>query len=121
MKNRIPMLSFALTFALTLALGCSSAAIETRGTAADAGSAAPEVAPGSGVLRPGFDAKTLAPEPEVASAAPLASSYTCPHHPEVVSDKPGVCPKCKMDLVPTTPAPGGKDPDGHDGHGHEGH
>lgn len=26
--------------------------------------------------------------------------YTCPMHPEVVSDKPGICPKCKMDLVP---------------------
>jgi Cu+-exporting ATPase len=25
--------------------------------------------------------------------------YTCPMHPEVVSDKPGKCPKCKMDLV----------------------
>ncbi|MBC7485866.1 MAG: hypothetical protein H7282_03855 [Cytophagaceae bacterium] len=25
--------------------------------------------------------------------------YTCPMHPEVVSDKPGSCPKCKMDLV----------------------
>lgn len=25
--------------------------------------------------------------------------YTCPMHPEVVSETPGVCPKCKMDLV----------------------
>jgi hypothetical protein len=26
--------------------------------------------------------------------------YTCPMHPEVVSETPGICPKCKMDLVP---------------------
>jgi len=25
--------------------------------------------------------------------------YTCPMHPEVISDKPGQCPKCGMDLV----------------------
>ena len=24
--------------------------------------------------------------------------YTCPVHPEETSDKPGKCPKCKMDL-----------------------
>jgi len=26
--------------------------------------------------------------------------YTCPMHPEVISDKPGSCPKCGMNLVP---------------------
>jgi len=29
-----------------------------------------------------------------------AMVYTCPMHPEVVSDKPGTCPKCGMDLEP---------------------
>ncbi len=29
-------------------------------------------------------------------------SYTCPMHPEVVQDKPGLCPECGMNLVPTT-------------------
>ena len=25
--------------------------------------------------------------------------YTCPMHPEIISDKLGKCPKCGMDLV----------------------
>ena len=29
--------------------------------------------------------------------------YTCPMHPEVISDKPGPCPKCGMALEPTVP------------------
>ena len=28
-----------------------------------------------------------------------AVTYTCPMHPDVISDKPGKCPKCKMNLV----------------------
>src|SRR5262249_20800645 len=28
--------------------------------------------------------------------------YTCPMHPEVVSDRPGSCPKCGMALEPST-------------------
>jgi hypothetical protein len=29
-----------------------------------------------------------------------AGKYVCPMHAEVVSDKPGRCPTCGMDLVP---------------------
>ena len=32
-------------------------------------------------------------------------SYTCPMHPEVISDKPGNCPKCGMTLEPMIPTP----------------
>jgi hypothetical protein len=31
--------------------------------------------------------------------APAAAAYSCPMHPEVTSDKPGVCPKCNMKLT----------------------
>jgi len=29
--------------------------------------------------------------------------YTCPMHPDVISDKPGNCPKCEMELVKKGP------------------
>ena len=32
-----------------------------------------------------------------------ADKYTCPMHPEVLSDKPGSCPKCGMALEPVRP------------------
>ena len=38
-----------------------------------------------------------------AAGAPGAR-YTCPMHPEVVSDAPGACPKCGMALEPVMPA-----------------
>ena len=31
---------------------------------------------------------------------PAGESYSCPMHPEVVQDKPGMCPECGMSLVP---------------------
>src|SRR5690242_19443198 len=31
--------------------------------------------------------------------AEQADTYTCPMHPTVISDKPGACPVCGMDLV----------------------
>jgi len=36
-----------------------------------------------------------------SAGQPVAKQlYTCPMHPDVISDKPGKCPKCEMDLVP---------------------
>ena len=36
---------------------------------------------------------------KVNTAAQSESAYTCPMHSEVISDKPGKCPKCGMELV----------------------
>jgi Cu+-exporting ATPase len=74
---------------------------------------------------------TLALNEGPASPATAPAVYTCPHHPEVVSNQPGDCPKCGMALTPepatqpsTEPAKA-QDHSGHQGHsaheGHEGH
>lgn len=62
-----------------------------------------------------------------APALAVRVEYTCPMHPEVVSDEPGNCPKCGMTLVPRETAAGGhavhQPPEsmpamsGHSGHG----
>jgi len=38
-------------------------------------------------------------EAEKTDQISTSGQYTCPMHPEVVSDKPGTCSKCGMDLV----------------------
>jgi len=42
-----------------------------------------------------------------ASVTPVADhggDYTCPMHPEIVQDHPGICPKCGMALEPMQPS-----------------
>jgi FtsP/CotA-like multicopper oxidase with cupredoxin domain len=52
--------------------------------------------------------KTLAFVAEMDFEEPTATgsvSYSCPMHPDVVSDEPGKCPKCGMKLMPSEPSP----------------
>ncbi len=50
------------------------------------------------------------------SAAPPGAKFTCPMHPEILSDQAGLCPKCGMALEPaqisaSTEEPGAEDKD----------
>ena len=47
---------------------------------------------------PARDAVDASSAPASTPAA-VGDMYSCPMHPEVVSDHPGKCPKCGMDLV----------------------
>ena len=57
---------------------------------------------GQGNLRDGDPIRIVqGPTPGApAPQAPIRAGYRCPMHPEMVSDRPGQCPKCGMDYVP---------------------
>jgi P-type Cu+ transporter len=46
----------------------------------------------------------LAPEAAPQPGAASPGGYTCPMHPEVIRDHPGICPKCGMALEPMAPS-----------------
>ena len=52
------------------------------------------------VLATGFFSSCKNKEETEVMAAEKKLTYTCPMHPQIISEKPGTCPVCGMDLVP---------------------
>jgi Cu+-exporting ATPase len=50
------------------------------------------------------DASAAAHIEHVEGIVPIGTRYTCPMHPEIVRDAPGVCPICGMALEPMLPS-----------------
>lgn len=44
------------------------------------------------------DSSAVTTSVDTATAPATAAQYTCPMHPDVLSDKPGQCPQCGMEL-----------------------
>lgn len=47
-------------------------------------------------------ATTSTPATDTSKSMMASVKYTCTMHPEVISDTPGKCPKCGMEMVPLT-------------------
>jgi hypothetical protein len=81
---------------------------ETSSPSAPAATAQSHDAHDGHAVHRGAEPDRPVPAPTIATApAPAeAATYSCPHHPEVVSNEPGKCPKCKMTLTKTAGAEG---------------
>jgi hypothetical protein len=87
-----------LSFVVTTAGACATDP-PPRPAKLDPSNPAAAESPALSVGRLG-EGPTQAPAP---AGKPAAVVYTCPMHPEVISDRPGKCPKCGMTLVPKQP------------------
>ncbi len=54
--------------------------------------------------RSGGASQTPASGSRTIEVVKQAEEYTCPMHPDIRTNAPGVCPKCAMTLAPVTPA-----------------
>lgn len=105
--------AFLIATATLLSVACATAirlAPVTPGSVADPDSPEPPPPTMSETLRPIGGGPVVAAPAGYAGhtgdkSLPSETSYTCPMHPEVVSDLPGTCPKCGMKLVPLKPLP----------------
>jgi hypothetical protein len=77
-------LGLGLTSLSALTTSCS----DNKGTAETSTTASPAAVTDS-TAKPGGN-----PGPGIA-----IESYTCTMHPEVITNEPGKCPKCGMDLI----------------------
>lgn len=105
----------ALVLGLGMLTGCAAERVEPRVSGEHPASVEAAAAPEqerSGLLserEPMGEARAGVPAPAAGAhgghadhrepAPAAAARYSCPMHPEVVSDEPGRCPKCGMALV----------------------
>jgi hypothetical protein len=68
-----------------------------------------------GLLFTGCKSSASEPEKGSASTQVQGAEYTCPMHPEVLSNRPGKCPQCGMNLEKKMPD--GRHEGGHESHG----
>ena len=61
---------------------------------------APRPGSAGGADVPPVDDLAARPQPASTRQPAGATRYTCPMDPEVISDRPGACPKCGMALEP---------------------
>ena len=60
-------------------------------------------ASGREINKPSGTSAATSANPAATSPVAKPGQYSCPMHPEVISDKPGKCPKCGMTLVLVPP------------------
>ena len=83
-----------------LASACVSTQLEPSGDhPANAKAAAAPVQLGSILASAPASTGTDASASADDHATPMADTYTCPMHPQIVRDAPGKCPICGMNLV----------------------